>query len=209
MRDFHREIFFLDFHQSFSLRNLRQNFFHFCFWGCEDDHPLQARRKCCPHSQPWIETVDRLHTPFLLFRFFTWFGLAKMATMAIQPVHDRTIICIDPESLHKISVHSGERFTCDKCPSTFSAVGSLWTHNKVKHENRRFSCFFLCPYHAITKIQLEGHMERKHPEKYRGQTYKCTICNYETNLKFQLKKHMTAHKSCNESHICKICKKNN
>ena len=50
-------------------------------------------------------------------------------------------------------------------------------------------------------------MEKKHPEKYRGQTYKCTICNYETNLKFQLKKHITAHKSCNESHMCKICKK--
>ena len=120
--------------------------FHFfiypVFGGCEDDHPLQARRQCCPHSQPWIEEVDRLHTPFLLFRFFTWFGLAQMARMAIQPVHDRTIICIDPESLHKISVHSGERFTCDKCPSTFSAVGSLWTHNKVKHENRRFSCSF-------------------------------------------------------------------
>ena len=48
--------------------------------------------------------------------------------------------------IHKISVHSGERFTCDKCPSTFSAVGSLWTHNKVKHENRRFSCsFFYVP----------------------------------------------------------------
>ena len=50
-------------------------------------------------------------------------------------------------------------------------------------------------------------MERKHLEKYRGQNYKCSICNYETTLKFQFKKHMTAHKSCNESHICKICKK--
>ena len=79
---------FFRFHQSFSLRNLHQNFFSFfyipCFWGCEDDHPLQARRQCCPHSQPWIEEVDRLHTPFLLFRFFTWFGLAQMARMAIK-----------------------------------------------------------------------------------------------------------------------------
>ena len=80
-------------------KKMYNSFIYPVFGVCENDHPLQARRQCCPHSQPWIEEVDRLHTPFLLFRFFTWFGLAQMARMANGPVHDRTIICIDPESL--------------------------------------------------------------------------------------------------------------
>ena len=145
MRDFHREIFFLDFFgftNHFPYGIYAKIFFIFVFGGVKTTTPSKPGANAALTANPGSKRLIVFTHRFFYSDFLHGLDWRRWPGWPSNPVHDRTIICIDPESLHKISVHSGERFTCDKCPSTFSAVGSLWTHNKVKHENRRFSCSF-------------------------------------------------------------------
>lgn len=71
----------------------------------------------------------------------------------------------------------------------------------ILHQDRHFKCR-QCSFFAKTKDNLLMHTMSIHPQ---GQNiYKCDICDYKTNWKCALQKHVNKHQI---SYVCYICHK--
>ena len=90
---------------------------------------------------------------------------------------------------HKMSVHEGIRYNCDYDGCQFTATQSvkLREHVKVRHLGVRRSCDF-CEFQTALRGTLTNHKLAKHPE---FKIYSCHLCNYRTEHKDLLQRHLT------------------
>ena len=87
---------------------------------------------------------------------------------------------------HKETVKQG-KLQCNKCHKTFKTRHNLKVHEESVHEKlRKFSCE-ICPYKATQAGALKIHMSLRHSATWDFK-HKCTLCNYESYSKQQLKK---------------------
>ena len=105
-----------------------------------------------------------------------------------------------PESLWKSFWNEEGKFSCNKCDSQFTRLGSLQQHVKSIHDGIKYPCG-QCEYQATEKSALNKHILSQHE----GVTYSCSFCHYQASYKDRLKHHIES-KHEGKKYLCK-CEK--
>ena len=92
------------------------------------------------------------------------------------------------------------KFSCNKCESQFTRLGSLQQHVKSIHDGIKYPCG-QCEYQATEKSALNKHILSQHE----GVTYSCSFCHYQASYKDRLKHHIES-KHEGKKYLCK-CEK--
>ena len=90
--------------------------------------------------------------------------------------------------MHKNSRHFGITFNCDQCDFSAKQKGQLTKHVERVHLGIKHPCKF-CEDEFSNQSSLRIHMMSKHPDQY--QIFSCHLCNYRTESKDRLQRHLT------------------
>merc|ERR1719186_2294905 len=85
---------------------------------------------------------------------------------------------------HKRGQHGGEHFKCEQCDYK-SRYKSAWRLHRKTHFQVKYSCE-LCDYAAISRPNLNSHIDSKHE----GTIHQCHLCSDRFNLLQNLKRHL-------------------
>ena len=104
--------------------------------------------------------------------------------------------------IHHAYDHEEKRYKCDNCDYAAHFESELNTHNVVHRKQPSFQCMVKnCGKWFRRKWELTMHVK-----KHAGETLKCDICDFTTNLNKHLKEHKRKH-SDDCPYICTICNK--
>ena len=93
---------------------------------------------------------------------------------------------------HITSVHEGKKpFKCSRCEEGFTSIQGLQEHYESVHEGEYLYNCSHCNKNFSSEPNLNKHIRTVHEGKSR--TFLCTICNYDFQLKRDLKEHMMEH----------------
>ena len=101
---------------------------------------------------------------------------------------------------HKETVHDRLRFECNQCSYQATQKSHLKTHKQSIHQGVKYPCD-ICQKEFKQKQHLKTHKDGFHKM---GKLYKCTQCDYSTNLNGSLTMHI---KSLHEGirYKCNLC----
>ena len=88
---------------------------------------------------------------------------------------------------HKLSIHEGVQYPCDRCDFVCNDKGNLKRHLRTMHsgtEGPRFQCD-LCEFVFNDSSNLQRHKRTIHDVNY-----PCDHCGITCSTQFSLKKHM-------------------
>ncbi|VEN37674.1 unnamed protein product [Callosobruchus maculatus] len=103
-------------------------------------------------------------------------------------------------------------YECAKC--TYKTIMKynfdrhLSVHSEVTSNYQRWLCVH-CNFALNSKITLDDHVVRKHPDlaaSIRRKIYECTECSYKTVIKGYLDKHTSTHSDAGSDYECVHCK---
>ena len=104
-------------------------------------------------------------------------------------------------------IHTGlKNFVCSYCGKDFELEKYLQRHIAVQHEERTKVSCSTCGHIASSKYAMQNH-ERTHTGE---KPFACHQCEYRTNNKGQLKRHIDGHEGKNwstQKTVCHICTK--
>ena len=126
---------------------------------------------------------------------------------------------------HKRDMHRGIKYPCDECEFVANFRSNLRRHKQAKHEGIRYPCD-QCDHISATPFCLKQHWKAfhgddnyqcdqcefvaklpknllKHKRRVHIKPHKCTLCDFKTGTKCDLKhhilfKHEDAHANCEE-----------
>ena len=129
----------------------------------------------------------------------------KMCSMCSFEATDSSDLSEHMAAVHGIVSSAKEEkasiFSCEKCDYTCKSIGGLKFHRKTIHEGRRFNCD-LCDYQATQKHMVKLHHEKVHLKI----THKCRYCDHVTSNKPSLRQHeIRLHKDEITLFSCHLC----
>ena len=89
---------------------------------------------------------------------------------------------------HRRFQHTAEKIKCDQCEFTTVFPNNMKMHKERVHLGIRHPCKH-CDFTSTSKGGVKAHMLRKHPDLI--QLYSCHMCNYRTESKELLTRHLT------------------
>ena len=89
---------------------------------------------------------------------------------------------------HKASVHWNLQFKCEECDFVASYKLKLRDHVNRVHRGIKYDCKF-CDFSTPNQKSHTIHNMNKHPEEFK--LYYCHLCNYRTQHKDLLQRHLT------------------
>ena len=106
--------------------------------------------------------------------------------------------CVYVHELHHLP-ESQKKFKCDLCEVRFWTKGTLTSHIKKTHSDKRYYCN-MCPASYKCNTQLLHHKMKKHTGEFR---FTCDICGAGSASK----QHLNRHKESHENIRCPVCNK--
>ncbi|XP_006812523.1 zinc finger X-chromosomal protein-like [Saccoglossus kowalevskii] len=98
------------------------------------------------------------------------------------------------------SSHMHEVHVCDQCSKHFNSKLSLKQHKKGCHEaNYTCTCGKMFGFKYVYTAHLKTHSDEKQ--------FQCTLCNYKTSRKGDLKSHQLFKHSDSAPFLCSVCGK--
>ena len=103
------------------------------------------------------------------------------------------------------AVHAKKKYKCDQCSKGFLFVGDLNHHVKVDHSKSE-NQVFICKYCAKT-FKRKGALKEHELSHTDNKDHFCPHCDYKSNRKRCVDKHIKARHVFDSSHICDQCGK--
>ena len=92
---------------------------------------------------------------------------------------------------------------CPICPKEDKTASNLFTHVKTEHLKLKKKCPECNKLYPI-KTYL-NHVNKMHRSNKSDETLNCELCDYSTNLKDYLKKHVRIKHEREKRHLCDQC----
>lgn len=99
--------------------------------------------------------------------------------------------------------NANKKFSCKRCPNTYTTLGSLVRHIKGQHDNIKEHACQLCGYASSRRHDLKYHMDTKH--KMGEKRFKCEKCPYACYDRSSLNKHIEVVHDQVRKHVCEEC----
>ena len=154
-------------------------------------HNIKANYVCsfCPFdSQDMVEIEEhrtKEHAEKLLEKKYKRHISKKQVTYDCE-LCDRKFNGKTAKRLHVRSTHDKVVFPCEECNFKAKQRGQLKKHINIVHRNMRYKCEY-CDFEGLA---MRGHRLRHHADKIK--IYGCNKCNYRSENKVSLQKHMVS-----------------
>ena len=93
---------------------------------------------------------------------------------------------------------------CPICPKEDKKASNLFTHVKTEHLKLKKKCQECNKLYPIGRRYL-CHLNKMHGSNKSDETLYCELCDYSTNLKDLLKKHVRIRHEREKKHLCDQC----
>ena len=103
-------------------------------------------------------------------------------------------------SHHKYNVHGKSIYSCDVCGKVCEGRRSL-TNHKRQHSKKYCD---IC-HEDISSANFQRHRSKCLPQHESPQIHECAICDFKTNIKSKLLKHIQSHVEPPKKHNCPSC----
>lgn len=97
---------------------------------------------------------------------------------------------------------NNDYFKCNICCKEFTSSKSYEKHNDRFHGNKGYACEF-CNKSYKNMLLLCIHNYSVHDKR---EIYKCLSCDFETEIRYDLKQHLLTHQE-GPKYKCEICGK--